>query len=135
MDAKQSKRALIALSLVAALAVLLYLRWGNPLDPFDDRWFSSARWQRASDEIRARMARSAVRQITPHLSQAAVTTILGKPDNVLTDREDAGGNHLPGVETYEYSLGCWSSYGFDQAHLYVHFDETGRVIGCEISGY
>jgi hypothetical protein len=118
-----------------AVVVLIYLHMGNPFDRFDDRRFSVAEWRTADAETRAGMARDIVRnQLVPGSNESRVTNLLGDPEKVISGT-DPGGNKLPGIKTFTYYLGCGSGSDFDDAFLYVHFDEAGTVISVEINGY
>lgn len=130
----------IAIGLVAAFAVValfaagwLALDW---LDPFNDRRFNASTWvQQKSAEARAAMARDLIRNhLPPGTPRSQVKSLLGAPGEILSGR-DAGGNTLPGVETYSYDIGSWSMYSFDDVFVYVHLDGSGKVVGAEINGY
>ena len=126
---------IIVVLCVLALPAAIYAVIGNPLDPFDNRTFSAAAWRNGDREARARMARSAVRRhVVAGLSEQQLVALLGAPDDVLTTADPAG-NSLPGTRRYEYYLGSWSTYGFDDAFLYVHLDAANRVMSAEIDGY
>ena len=133
----------IAASVFAVFALVLvvttFASVGNPFDPFDDRRFSTKGWSATSGmgdrERRAAMARDLVARHLPHgMDKKNVEKLLGPPDGIPT-KEDAGGNRLPGTHVYEYYLGSWSGYGFDDAFLYVCFDASDQVMHAEINGY
>lgn len=117
------------------IAGVLYHVMGNPFDPFDDSRFSVEAWRTADETSRAEMVRDAIRHhLVAGLTEIEVASLLGAPGDTIRGA-DAGGNKLAGAKTYSYPLGCWSWYGFDSTFLYIHFDETGRVISAEINGY
>ncbi|MDB5343332.1 MAG: hypothetical protein JWP89_1709 [Schlesneria sp.] len=110
------------------------------LDPFDDASFNRSDWMSSTPEQRAKMARDV---ITKHIRRGAtleeIVALLGEPEethNVRArgSRVDQYGNRLHGAKTYAYYLGSWSSYGLDDAHLYVHFDTDDRVLSAEVAG-
>jgi hypothetical protein len=110
------------------------------LDPFDDASFNRSDWMSSTQEQRAKMARDV---ITKHVRRGValeeIVALLGKPDEthnirVRGRRVDQYGNRLHGVTTYAYYLGSWSSYGFDDAYLYIHFDGDDRVLSAEVTG-
>jgi hypothetical protein len=118
-----------------ALSTFAYLIVGNPLDPFDNRSFSPARWKTADETGRARMARSATQFIAIGTSSSQVVSWLGDSYSVDDGPEDDGGHKLPGKQTFKWGLGSWSTFGYDDAFLYVHFDAAGRVVGSQVNGY
>ena len=120
--------------MLAAVGLLTYAAIGNPFDPFDNRSFSSKRWKSGSEDLRARMGRSAVDQAKPGMSEAQIEAAFGKPDEIDAN-EDAGGNKLPGMQTWEWRLGSWSTYGYDDAFFYVSLDQSGKVIAAQVNGY
>lgn len=125
----------LVIVLTVGFVAVTYAVRGNPLDPFDDRRFSTSAWRTTSADGKAPMARSAIRDhLRPGLSQAELVALLGEPGARLTGK-DAGGNGLAGSQTYSYYLGSWSIYGFDDAFLYVHLDSDGRIISAEVNGY
>jgi hypothetical protein len=129
------RRAILIAVIMCATAVAVFYVLGNPFDPFSKNRFSAEVWRTADAESRARMARDAIRHhLVPSLTTTQVVSLLGNPDKVIRDA-DAGGHKLAGAKTYSYYLGCWSSYGFDDAFLYVHLDEAGSVISAEVNGY
>ncbi len=136
------KHKTIVASMLAIAILLLVGLWAaiDWLDPFNDQAFAPTVWSKRGTGLtstRAPMARDLVRSHLPlGLSRARVESLLGPPDDVRT-REDAGGNRLPGTETYAYHIGSWSGSptGFDDTFVYVHFDANGKVIGAEINGY
>jgi hypothetical protein len=61
------------------------------------------------------------------MTQAAVTALLGTPDEIK--HNDSLG------EIFSYYIGSWSMYGFDDAFVYTHFDASQTVLKAEITGY
>jgi hypothetical protein len=118
-----------------ALAAGVYAWVGNPLDPLDNRRFSSHAWRKASAESRARMARDVVRRVIKlGASETEVAALLGQPDSV-SDRRGPGGAPLNGIHICEYRIGSWSCAGMDDAFVYIHLDASDRVVHTEIYGY
>jgi hypothetical protein len=125
---------MLCLTIVLAMGVVFAII-GNPFDPFAKQQFSTEAWRAGDAKTRAGMARDAIRRHLNHgLSEQQVTSLLGKPGNVISGI-DAGGHKLLGVKTYSYHLGCWSGYGLDDAFLYVHLDAAGLVVSAEVNGY
>lgn len=120
---------------LAAIGALTYAVVRNPFDPFDDRPFSPERWRNSDAESRAHMGRSAVEYAKPGMSESEIEAAFGKPDEIDLDKEDAGGHKLTGVKTWEWGLGNWSVYGYDDAFLYISFDSSGKVVSAQVNGY
>jgi hypothetical protein len=126
---------LAAAGLTAGLIAL-----DRTLDPFDDHPFSPVSWAGAESQGRGRMARDAIRHLSPGTTAARVRELLGEPQPVARDpsgRSDVYGNRLEHPGTWSYHLGNWSGlgpYGFDDAFLYVHFGPDGRVVDAEVTG-
>ena len=117
------KIAIVSVSVIVVLVgIVSWLAIDLLKDPFNYEVFIAEKWaQRATYEVRARMARDLVCNHLPHgLKRSQVTALLGPPDRVLTGH-DNGGHRLPGHETYAYYIGSWSTYGFDDAFVYVSF--------------
>jgi hypothetical protein len=124
---------MVTLIALAAGGVVSLIQLGMRLDPFNQETFVPAQWLARHREARARMARDLVRHHLPGgLPRTKVEALLGRPDEVLSGRVDAGGNRLLGASTYSYYLG---SVGYDTAFLYVHVDRNGNIVSAEITGY
>jgi hypothetical protein len=104
--------------------------------PFDGARFTTEAWADSRNDERAPMVLDLVTNHLPTgLSQQEVEKLLGSPDKIIT-APDSGGIRPLGVKTYVYKIGSWTHYkGFDDAFVYVHLDEDGKVIKAEINGY
>lgn len=123
--------------IVLSIAVIALCAWAarDWLDPFNDRPFTAAEWARLDAQDRAAMSRDLIKNhLPPGTERGTVEHLLGRPADVL-HTTDPGGHSLPGVETYVYYIGTWSIRGFDDTFVYVHFDQGGRVVAAQITGY
>lgn len=68
------------------------------------------------------------------MSQADMHVLLGTPDDVFS-ASDRDRERNVGEQTEKYRIGSWSEYGYDDAFVYVHFDDHRNVISAEIYGY
>lgn len=120
-----------------------FCRW---LDPFEARRFDRHEWAAAGPEERAAMARDAIRHVPPGLPEAEIPALLGRCSVHETRRLTGtamrgarlpyyGGTAPPGaVRTYSCYLGSWSTLYYDDAFLWVHVGEDGKVIAAVIGG-
>ncbi len=115
------------------------LAWviADTLNPFNDQPFDRAIWLQGADS-RIAMAKDVIsRLIHDEMSRDEVIRLIGEADEIC-EGQDSGGNELPGVETLKYYLGssgATSFLGMDDAFVYVHLDDKGKVIHKEINGY
>jgi hypothetical protein len=138
----RGRKRVVVLSLTAVPAiaglVLGFRAFDSYLDPFDDRPFDPVNWAAADEQQRGPMARDAARHVPPGTPIERVRELLGKPiERVTGHRRDRWGERPKGHMQWSYWLGCWSGlgwYGFDSAHLDIHFDREGRVMAVEITG-
>lgn len=105
-------------------------------DPFDDAPFTPAAWTAADPAVRATIAHDVVRRLGTGMTADQVKDTLGEatPVHRYSGGVDAYGHHLGYPETWSCYLGCWSTYGLDDAFVYVHFDLDRRVALVEITG-
>jgi hypothetical protein len=123
--------AVVAIGLVVLSSLVRFLEW---IDPFNQMAFSANAWEHEPDQSRAAMAHDLIRHHLPAgLSRAEVESLLGSPYDVFTSK-DAGGIRCRGAMTYRYRI-SGDIAGYDDAFVYVHFDEKEKVIGAEINGY
>jgi hypothetical protein len=131
------RKAGVVVFVMACVGVALLPRF---LDPFDDASFNRSVWKSSTQEQRAKMSRDVItKHIRPGAALEEIVELLGEPEEThniraRASRVDQYGHRLPGVKTYAYYLGSWSSYGLDDAHLYVHFDRDDCVLSAEVAG-
>jgi MYXO-CTERM domain-containing protein len=123
----------LALAVLGVGGLIAIRKW---LDPFDDRGFVAGEWRNSDPLGRASMARDLVRRhVRAGMTAADVERLLGRgKEQQGIKGVDPYGNRMPGAATWAYYLGSWSTAGWDDAFLYVHFDKSGRVIRAEIQG-
>jgi hypothetical protein len=130
--------ATVVLAIAAAVALVIgaYARWGDPVDPFDNRRFSATEWHAAEAEGRAKMCRDLIRNhLRSGMAEQQVFALLGETGEVHDDGPDLV--RWPGAKRLaRYYLGGFSQYrGMDDAWLYVYFDGDRRLLGAEVYGY
>jgi hypothetical protein len=121
-----SLKSLLLATALIAVAITLWsavLRYQDRSDPFDRLSFSATTWAQRAPRGRAPMARDLIHRHLPSgLPSAQVKTLLGPPSEAIDDR-------------YEYYLGSWSSYGYDDAFVYIYLDKSGKVKRANLVGY
>jgi hypothetical protein len=121
--------SLFAIVTAVALAFAGFRAFNREFDPFDDVKFAPAAWARLEPMERARMSDDLVRNhLTTGLSRADVETLIGNGSLVWT-KEDVE------RETHQYPIGSWPSAGWDDAFVFVIYDENARVIDARIDGF
>jgi hypothetical protein len=131
------KLVLLAIAALAVMVLLagIYFMLGLTQDPFNDSVFTQTEWARTTDTDRAPMAGDLVRNhLPPGMTRTQVESLLGTPSRAESGA-DATKNDASGGTTYRYYIGSWSNYGYDDAWVYVHFDESGKLTKSEIYGY
>lgn len=68
------------------------------------------------------------------MSKDQVEALLGPPDDE-TLRANATGQRMLGAERRSYFLDHSYFHGYDDAFLYTHFDESGKLLAGEVYGY
>ncbi len=110
--------------LVSAVVVIVYALTGNPLDPFDRRWFGVADWAAADETGRARMARDLVRHDLPiGMTRGQVGALLGVAPETN------------GRSEYLYPIDPCGYDRWDTAFVFIRFDSADRLSAASISGY
>jgi hypothetical protein len=121
-----SLKSLLLATALIAVAIALWgavLRFRDRSDPFDRLSFSPTAWAQRSPRGRAPMARDLIhRHLSAGLSSAQVETLLGPPSEAIDDR-------------YEYYVGSWSSYGYDDAFVCIYLDKSGKVKRANLISY
>lgn len=127
----------IAFLALAFIAIYSALTLRSYLDPFDDHPFDSVTWK--SNTGRTEQARAALAQIRSGLSKTEVRNLLGEGNPVTRHpgNVDQYGNRLRHPETWSYFLSGYRGdllNSFDDAFLYVHFDQDEKVVAAQIAG-
>jgi hypothetical protein len=124
---------LVGFVVVAVVVIAL----DRETDPFDNQQFDPAVWAAGDHEVRMAMARDAARRTPAGMSEAEVVNLLGKPDTVEESRRLTASAPARAVQTYSYYLGSShlsSLRGLDDAFLWVHLGNDGRVVAAVIGG-
>ena len=104
-------------------------------NPFNNQSFSRKAWLKAQHRQRAPMAQDLVRNHIPRgMTGNGIVALLGQPDHIWK-KTDGVGYRVKGNRTYAYWLGSWSMQSYDDAFVYVHFDDAGRMQTSEVNGF
>ena len=114
---------LIAVTLVFASFVFAgaVFDWISPFAgaPFDRNVWHSYADSREGDSPRAAMvADLRSNHLVPGLAQTKVKELLGTPE-------------VESPNLYQYVIGAWSGFRFDDDFLYIHFDDQGQLTHVE----
>ena len=110
-----------------------YALVGNPLDPFDNRRFSSQAWREG--RLRTQMCRDIIKRVVrPGMAEKQVVELLGPPETVRNSDYAGDGTPSDGP-IFEYRIERWAFQRTDDAFLHVRFDSTVHVVTAEIYAY
>src|SRR3954462_12090726 len=91
---------------VVLVAVATYALVGNPLNPFDNRRFSSQAWREGRH--RTQMCSDIIKHVVrPGMTETKVAELLGPPETIRNS--DYAGNGAPSDgPIYEYRIDRWA---------------------------
>jgi hypothetical protein len=113
--------------------LLVSAAWSCWPDPFDAQPFSPQAWANAGQEARAAMARDAIRQLRPGMTEAEALALLGKSGGP-GGPEGRARSHWYYLDPRCNVLSAWHWDVHDTTYLDVHIDAEGRVTGASIEG-
>jgi hypothetical protein len=128
-----SRRAYWLIGCVLFATTTIYALVGNPLDPFDNRRFSSEAWREGRG--RTPMCRDIInRVVRPGMPEEQVVESLGPPQTVRNSDYAGDGTPWDG-HIYEYRLDRWAFQSTDDAFLHVKLNPRGQVVTAEVYDY
>jgi hypothetical protein len=113
---------IFVIGLLSIVSAQLYSFCNNP---FNDEKFSITKWKGSSKRLRAKMAEDLIKNhLKPGLSRKQVIDLIGEDKN--TDDGEV-----------KYWLGSWSFTlnGYDDAFIFIKFDNNNKLVSAEINGY
>ncbi|MEY2536857.1 MAG: hypothetical protein QOG67_597 [Verrucomicrobiota bacterium] len=127
------RRARWLIGSVLFAAAVTYALVGNPLDPFDNRRFSSQAWREGRG--RTQMCRDIIRHVVrPGMTEKQVVELLGPPETVRNSDYAGDGTRWDG-RIYEYCIDRWAFQSTDDAFLHVKLDPRDQVVTAEVYDY
>lgn len=105
--------------------------------PFQHKSFNKRDWEKCLPEQRAKMAEDVIQKhIKRGMTIDEIVTLLGKPNKIWGKKSFLDQYRVKGNITYAYYIGGYVlNKWLDDTFIYIHFDDSSKVLQAEINGF